>query len=138
MFDRLFETLIEEDVLHEAAFGVTEAGWIHPNGEVEVIPNYVMGDHDRDAFRKMRPDEDIPEGHSFSREYRKYLSQGHIRFIQSDRGFNVELLKKPTSSQMRAIRKGLEDNATGDMFFSILGGIGNTTWPKFREEMNKL
>jgi len=114
---------LDESVNEIRSFGVIEAGWIHPNGEREELKNYSMRDHDIDAYHKMHPDKDIPEniGYvSFPEEYYGYLSQGHIRYIQSNRGFNVELAVKPTSSQMKVIRKGIKESEDDKFYFSFL------------------
>lgn len=122
-------------------FGISEAGWIHPNGKLEALPNYSAGDHDKDAYKK------VGKQGEYTLAYLEYLKQGHIRYIASDRkGFNVELRVKPTSSQMKAIRNGIEDSYSGDFYFSIRTariegssyGVSGKSWKEFREEVAKL
>ena len=133
MYDQLFESLLEY-------FDVAEAGWIHPNGQIEVLPNYLGGDHDKDAFRKLYPGEDL-KGSTYSGAYSYYLKQGHIRFIQSGRGLNIELRVKPTESQMRVMGKLLKEGS-GEFYFSIWTGTSygadGSSWKKFREEVARL
>ncbi|MBE3141136.1 MAG: GNAT family N-acetyltransferase, partial [Thermoplasmata archaeon] len=110
---------VDETVSDESGFvGIKEAGWIHPDGTFEEIPNYSAGDHDRDAFEKLHPGESPKSKWAEENNaYREYVKAGHIRCIPSKAGFNIELEKKPTESQMRTIRRMLEEG-TGEFFFS--------------------
>jgi len=117
---------------------VTEAGWIHPDGKFEEIPNYTMGDHDRDAYKKL-----IQSSVDYREAYTEYLKLGHIRCIQSHRGFNIELIKKPTESQMRTIRQMIKEG-NGEFFYSARSmktgqyqGDGST-WKDFIKELPKM
>jgi len=138
------EAMMPSSGLDEASYtGIAEAGWIHPNGKFEEIPNYTMGDHELHAYAMIHPGRVTGyQTVAGTKAYFQYLSQGHIRYIQSNRGFNIEVGKRPTESQMRAIRKGIKENKTGEFYFSVFmpnGGMGGgDSWVRFIESISKL
>jgi len=136
-----------EAVGGNADFGFLDAGWIHPDGRFEVLSNYRPGDHDRDAFKKLNGAPLSRLKTSWSRldaAYVEYLGDGHIRFISTHGGFNIELVQDPTESQLRAIRKGIKI-CNGDFFFTFLSPDGDRekclgdgkTWKEFIEIIHK-
>ena len=141
MYDKLFESLLELQ-MPGSYYGVSEAGWLHPNGKFEILPDYHAGDHDKDAFEKLNPGHDWENNDDIISAYKEYLKQGHIRYIQSNRGFNIELIVKPTVSQMKAIRNGMEDSVAGDFYFSIRTRTSyksdGSSFREFSEEVRKM
>jgi hypothetical protein len=109
-----------------------EAGWIHPNGEVEYIPNYVMGDHEKDAYAKLNPGKTLGYAKGAgAKAFSKYLKQGHIRFITCAREVAIMLDTLPTESQMKSIGKMRREASL--FYFTFVSGDDGESWKEFIE-----
>jgi hypothetical protein len=138
------EKFLKESI-DESGPGILHAGWIHPNGEFEAIPKYTLGGHDKDAYKKLNPDKNNHGPEDDIEAYAEYLSQGHIRYMQTVRDFNIDFVKKPTESQMRAVRKGIKENESGEFHFDRHSGVTwgyaldrGSSWKEFVEVVQKM
>lgn len=115
-------------------------GWIHPDGKIKYFDNYFEEAHWMDAYKHIHGGE-LPKKISSKilQDARAasvlYMKKGYIRFVQSSEDLNIEVLSKPTVSQMRSLSrlvKGSEyfiaDVEFGDMFPET-----ENSWESFRK-----
>ena len=144
-FRRLVEKLQakKNSLLEALAF---KGGWVHPNGEIEFLPNYRPEDHWMDAFKKFYKEEYTSNQENWKKAVdasTKYMDQGHIRFVIGEVSgeLDIEVHEKPTESQMRSLNKLQKENQyfTADLDHDAFPDeVYNavTSWDMFRQAVS--
>jgi len=144
-FRRLVEKLQakKNSLLEALAF---QGGWVHPNGEIEFLPNYRPEDHWKDAFKKFYKEEYTSNQENWKKAVdasTKYMDQGHIRFVIGEVSgeLDIEVHEKPTESQMRSLNKLQKENQyfTADLDHDAFPDeVYNavTSWDMFRQAVS--
>jgi hypothetical protein len=137
----MFQDLLESTLLAEKEKYV--GGWIFPNGKVFHFRSYDVESHYYDAYRRLYK-KDPPSRGAAEDAYVEFMNLGNIRFIEEkvDSRFNINLTKKPSSSQMKVLAK--MSRGASEFFFTIedeedpFKTVDGFSWSEFREAVRDL